>query len=280
VSEAAFQENRLVSSGWLAGLTGAYLKSAGDYMALASTATLMATRPFALAQAASAFALDHDPERASQVYLQGGRLSDATFYEMEALGGYYALPAFDIAAARGDWPAALAALREEAAAIEAGKASHPALSLLQPVLIRPLQALAMARTGDIAGARLTIESTALDCYRCLRVRGQVAIASNDWALSERWFAAAIHQAPQVPFAYEELGEARLARGELHGAIAAFQAASAREPRFADPLKGWGDALARQGRWRDALSKYDAALKHAPHWSALKLAREAAARHAS
>ena len=52
------------------------------------------------------------------------------------------------------------------------------------------------------------------------------------------------------------------------------------PHFADPLKGWGDALARQGRWHDALAKYDEALKYAPAWLALQQARDAAARHAN
>ena len=46
------------------------------------------------------------------------------------------------------------------------------------------------------------------------------------------------------------------------------------PRFADPLKAWGDALVKQRRPKEALAKYDEALKYAPNWGALKAARAA------
>jgi tetratricopeptide (TPR) repeat protein len=69
----------------------------------------------------------------------------------------------------------------------------------------------------------------------------------------------------------------LARGDLAGAVGKFEFAHTKGPHFADPLKGWGDALVRQGKWIDALAKYDEALKYAPTWPELRLARELAER---
>lgn len=43
------------------------------------------------------------------------------------------------------------------------------------------------------------------------------------------------------------------------------------PRWANPLKGWGDALAGQGDHRGALRKYEAAEDRAPRWGALHIA---------
>jgi tetratricopeptide (TPR) repeat protein len=69
----------------------------------------------------------------------------------------------------------------------------------------------------------------------------------------------------------------LAKGDAAGAAAKFDAAHRASPRFADALKGWGDALALQGQSQAAFRKYDEALKYAPNWTALKEAREAGAK---
>ena len=98
-----------------------------------------------------------------------------------------------------------------------------------------------------------------------------------WPAADRWFAEAVRQAPSLPAAYAEWGEARLARGDLDGAIAKFSLAHERGPRFADPLKGWGDALGRQGRWSEAVRRYDQALADAPAWRDLIRAHAVAAR---
>ena len=150
---------------------------------------------------------------------------------------------------------------------------------MQAVWIRPLAALAQARSGDIAGAQTLIATTPLDCYLCVRVRGLIAAEAKDWPTAERWFAEAARQGPSLPFAYTEWGEMRLAKGDLPGAIAVFEIAHRDGPQFADPLKGWGDALARQGQWGEALGKYDLALAAGPAWQALRQARDEAARRA-
>jgi tetratricopeptide (TPR) repeat protein len=143
-------------------------------------------------------------------------------------------------------------------------------------LDRPRSALMRARTGDIAGAEALIAATPLDCYLCLRTRGQIAATKRDWPSADRWFGEAVRQAPSLPFAYTEWGDARLARGDQEGAINLYRTAHDKSPNFPDALKGWGDALARQGKWRPALSKYDDALKTVPAWIALHQARDAAA----
>jgi len=141
----------------------------------------------------------------------------------------------------------------------------------------PLLAKARAMAGDIAGGEAMIAATPLDCYLCVRVRGKVAALARDWPAADRWFAEAVRQGPSLPAAYAEWGEARLARGDLDGAIAKFSLAHVRGPRFADPLKGWGDALGRQGHWSEAVRRYDQALADAPAWRDLIRARAVAAR---
>ena len=285
ITEAAFQENRLISRAYLAGQVGDYAKAAADYAKLASPGrakSMVASLDlpgFYLSQIADLLALNHDVGGASAALAGAMAADDVRFYMTEADSGFYALPAYQVAAARGDWPAALARLRATEALIEAQKAAHPVIGLMQPTLLRPLEAQALARTGDLAGAETLIASTPLDCYRCLRVRAEVAAARGDWPAAERWFAEAVRQAPSIPFAYAEWAEARLARGDPAGAIVLFRTANLKGPGFADPLKGWGDALARQGLWSEAVAKYDAALKDAPAWRALRRSHDAAARYA-
>lgn len=48
-------------------------------------------------------------------------------------------------------------------------------------------------------------------------------------------------------------------------------ATAKAPRWADPLKYWGDALAAGGDHRGAIRKYRDAAERAPRWGGLHLA---------
>lgn len=79
------------------------------------------------------------------------------------------------------------------------------------------------------------------------------------------------RAPSLPFAFSEWGEAKLARGDIAGAIVLFRQAQAIGPRWADPVKYEADALVRQGDDRAALRGYAAAAKLAPRWGALHIA---------
>jgi len=109
----------------------------------------------------------------------------------------------------------------------------------------------------------------------VRTRAKIAAAAGDSTTADRWFAEAVRQAPDLPTAYTEWGQALLARGDLAGAARELSLAHDKGPRFADPLKTWGDVLVKQGHPDQALSKYDEALKYAPDWAALKQARETA-----
>lgn len=276
VTAAAFEENRLVSSAFLAGLTGAYGQAATTYGDLAAYGHSGETPAFYYAQAAWALAAKHDVDGAAAALAKAGPL-DTPFYVEAAREGYNNLPAYQLAVARGDWPAALAHLRMIDAQIEAGKAAQPSLGLMQPVLVWPLLARALVRTGDVAGGAKLIATTPLDCYLCVRVRGEVAAAMNDWAAADRWYAEAVRQARSIPFAYDEWGRTRLARQDYSAAIASFRTAYGLEPRFADAIKYWGDALAAQGQWAAARDKYDAALQLAPAWEEVRRARDVADR---
>ncbi len=129
---------------------------------------------------------------------------------------------------------------------------------------------AKAEQGDIAGARLMIASTPLDCYDCLRLRGKIDEVARDWGGAAYWYALAVREAPSIPMAFDNWGEMLLAKGDAAGAIARFQEAVALGPRFADPLEGWGEALMRENRSDLALEKFEAANQLAPDWGRLHL----------
>jgi tetratricopeptide (TPR) repeat protein len=139
------------------------------------------------------------------------------------------------------------------------------MRLMQLVWIRPLQALAMAKAGDVSGADALIEPTAADCYLCLRVRGLIAAERRDWPAADRWFGEAVRQAPSVPFAYADWGAERLQRNDADGAMAVLQKAHEAGPHFAEPLELMGEALMRNGDFRGAIAKFGQADEAAPRW---------------
>jgi tetratricopeptide (TPR) repeat protein len=185
-----------------------------------------------------------------------------------------------VAGCRRDAAGGLSAAETLRAADEQALAKAPkntAAYLMSKIetLDRPRSALMRARTGDIAGAEALIAQTPLDCYLCLRTRGQAAALKQDWPAADRWFGEAVRQAPSLPFAYSEWGDAKAAKGDLEGAVSLYRTAHQKSPHFPDALKGWGDALARQGRFGAARSAYDQALREAPAWRDLRRARDAA-----
>jgi tetratricopeptide (TPR) repeat protein len=146
----------------------------------------------------------------------------------------------------------------------------PALSL----------AIAKARLGDATGAQALLAPMPSDCYPCARARGVVAAIAGDRPAAEQWFAVAIKQAPSLPQAFVERGNAYLPWGNVAGALTDAEHAVQLSPHYTDAWKLWGDALARQSQFKLALAKYDEALKYAPNWAALKEAREAAVKQKS
>lgn len=135
----------------------------------------------------------------------------------------------------------------------------------------PRLALALARTGDMDGARAVLARATPGVYWTLIAQGQVAAIVGDVRGSERWFAAAAAAAPSLADAHLAWGRARLERGDTAGAARMFAIAAGRAPRWAAPLKFWGDALLAQGDEAGAVRKYRAAAERAPNWGALHLA---------
>jgi tetratricopeptide (TPR) repeat protein len=266
-----FEGNRVISVAWLETLTGDIQKSVKDWTLAVDKPFWMGTEKLATALVATAYAVNHDPESARAV---AGALPpdvDQSSLALAAINGFYPLPTYWIAVGGDDWSHALADARLSDDWLESHAATNKLLTPLRGVWIQPLEALALAHTGDIAGAEKMAAATPLDCYLCVRVRGQIAALKHDWPSAEQWFAEATRQAPSLPYAFSEWGEMRLAKGDFDAAITRFELAHKKTRQFADALKGWGDALARKGQAKAAVAKYDDALKYSPNWAALKQA---------
>ena len=265
-SQYFFEQNKLLGRAWLQFITPDYLGSAATWTKVADQHASTSGGARDAAMAATAYALDHDPAAARQAMASLPGPGVAGLLWDIAQGAFPALPAYWTAAVdTGDWSTALADARSVDAALEAGKAQRPIYGLMQQVWIWPLQALALARTQDLAGAQALIGKTPLDCYLCLRVRGQIAAAAGDRPASDRWFKEAVRQAPSSPFAYTEWGEALLAAGDTGAAIAQLTQAQAKAPQFADPIELTGEALLKKGDPNAAVAKFAEAARHAPRW---------------
>ena len=137
-------------------------------------------------------------------------------------------------------------------------------------ILRPWLALAKAHLGDVAGGQSLIATTPLDCYDCVRIRGQIAAIAGNPVQADSWFARAVHDGPSLPFAYHDWGRSLLARGKPDEAIAQFTIANKKSPHFADALQGWGEALMAKNQSHLALEKFAEAEKYAPNWGRLHL----------
>ncbi|NEX93639.1 hypothetical protein [Caulobacter sp. 17J65-9] len=185
-----------------------------------------------------------------------------------SVGGGDYVPQWFEAAEVGDWAGAAAvAERVVAATAKTGRAGE----VMRLRFSIPRLAEARAHAGDIAGARALIAPTPLDCVMCVRTRGKIAALADDAGHADRWFAEAVRLAPSPPYAWAEWGQARLARGDLDGAIERFKTAQRLGPGWADPYKFEGDARARRGEHGAAIRLYRKAAERAPHWGALHLA---------
>jgi tetratricopeptide (TPR) repeat protein len=276
-TEEFFENTKLLSTAWLDTISGDIQKSAQDWTLAEAAPDYLESRKVTPALAATAYALDHDPDSAKKIVEALEPNDDPSFLQADAIAAFNALPAYWIAATSNNWPAALADARACDSWLELHAAENKLFAHLRLVWIQPLEALAMARSGDIAGAETRVATTPLDCYLCVRARGQIAAIRGDWAKAEHWYAEAVRQGPSLPFAFSEWGEMLLSKGDLDGAIAKFESAHQKTPQFADALKGWGDALMRQGKAKAAVEKFDEALAYAPNWKELKEAHLAASK---
>jgi tetratricopeptide (TPR) repeat protein len=266
-TRAYFEQNSLISSAYLTSLVGDLKRSADQWLRVAKTPEYQGLPRLSYALAATMFALNHDPESAQRAMEPLGTPDDTSFLQANAISAFMGLPGYWLAAERADWRAALDDAQAADAWLDDHKVKLPVMGLMQSVWIRPLEALAMAKAGDVGGAETLIEVTSADCYLCLRVRGQIATEKHDWPTAERWFEEATRQAPSLPFAFTEWGVERLTRGDAEGAIAVLQRAHEVGPHFAEPLELTGEALMRKGDYSGAVAKFRLADELAPRWGA-------------
>ncbi|HEX3809370.1 MAG TPA: hypothetical protein VHW02_06680 [Rhizomicrobium sp.] len=219
------------------------------------------------ALAAQALANAHDPAHASETLTGAGMASDVDAMHAADYAWQPALPFYAIAAARGDWHAARDGLLKL-------KAALPKMTAVARQIWKtsgqPDLAYSEAKLGNFAQARGAAAITPMDCYLCLRRRGQIEALQKNWPQAGHWFDAAVKQAPSLPFAYSDWGAALMTKGDLDDAIAKFTAANQKGPHFADPLEMWGEALIAKNRSDLALGKFEDANKHAPNWGRLHL----------
>jgi tetratricopeptide (TPR) repeat protein len=267
VTEGFFEGNRLIANGYLAGQLGDFRKSVAELSRLQAVSNLYGPER---AGTADSFVLDHDPGAAANEIASFDTKDDTPFLTNDADEGWKSMPVYWIAVAHGDWRGALADARASDAWLVSRTPEHRVLGLMRPVLVEPLEALAMAKSGDIRGAEALIGETPLDCYFCVRVRGQIASEKRDWKSATGWLADASRLAPSLPSAYLDWGAMLLRKGDIDGAMAKFAIAHQKGPHFADPLEMWGEALIAKNRSDLALAKFEEASKYAPNWGRLHL----------
>jgi tetratricopeptide (TPR) repeat protein len=263
-SEVFYSSNRILARAWLSFLEADY-KGSSAWWGQTNSDTAFGGWALGPLMVATTNTLGHDLSAARKAMTLATQTSDAEAAWNIAMGAFPALPRYWMFAELGQWDKALADAREFDAVLETGKASRPVYGLMQQVLSWPLESLALAHSGDVAAAQALIGKTPLDCYPCLRVRGQVAALARDWPAAERWFVEAQRQAPSVPRAYAEWGRMRLDKGDPDGAIAVLRIATAKAPHFADPPQIWGEALMAKGDVAGASRKFAEAAKLAPNW---------------
>ena len=264
-SEVFYSSNRVLARAWVSFLEADYGGSRAWWIQTNSGANFGAAWALGPLMVATTDTLGHDLPAARKALTLARWATDSEAAWNIATGAFPALPHYWMSAELGQWDKALAEARAFDATLEAGKAARPVYGLMQQVLSWPLEAVALAHTGDVTAAQALIGRTPLDCYPCLRARGQVAAQARDWPAAERWFAEAAHQAPSLALAYAEWGRMRLAKGDPVGAIAVLRTAADKAPRFADPPEIWGEALMAQGDFAGASKKFAEAGKLAPNW---------------
>ena len=265
----AVEVEQQVVPGMIAEATGDYREATRHERLLRALPDYSNSQQFAPMMLAADLALDHDV--AGSLAAGGNAPNLETTILSWTLGantwGLPPLPALQRARAIDDWRVArddLVGIDTRAATLSTG------VRELRKVLTWPWLALAEARLGDFAAAHVQINQTPTDCYLCVRVRARIAAAEKNWPEATRWFSEAVRQAPQLPFAESEWGQALLARGDTVGAIEKFAAAHDEGPRYADPLEMWGEALAEQKNFDAALAKYGEADQYAPKWGRLHM----------
>jgi tetratricopeptide (TPR) repeat protein len=244
-------------------LTGDFQEAARRSAPFTEAPDRSGSRAAALWYLARSLALNHRPGEASAVLSDAHLLSGAHHAGDWSFSAHVAIARQIADIEEEKWDAALA---DDAQARQfAAGSPDPRNRYLMERQLTPWTAYAMARSGDLAAAGALIATTPLDCDQCLRMRGRIAALQGDRAGAERWFAAAVRQAPEIPFGYADWGRMLLASGDAAGAIAKLRIAREKGSHYADALELWGEALMMQRDYPGALAKFAEANSYAPRW---------------
>ena len=245
-------------------LLGDYRDEVSEQVRLQVLPEFYGSHEQARVQQAATLALDHDTQAAAAMW---PGMSDAEISRTIAKWQSASAVKLYSAEVLEDWPAALAEAQGLDTVVR-GYAALPdggaALDVLRTTLW-PHEARILAHLGRGPEAWAMIIQTPSDCYDCVRARGEIAALAGRRAEVDRWFAEAVRQGPSLPHAHLDWARARLARGDVDGAIAELTLAHAKGPHFADPLEQWGEALMRKGDFGGAAGKFTAADREAPRW---------------
>ena len=179
------------------------------------------------------------------------------------------------AAAAGDWATVRSGL--DPAVAESKAALTVIQAPLTPTRIAsvywPAYAGMYVTLGDTGKARelvalATARAEAANGYDLKLALGRLAAREGDWRAADRHFAAAVRQAPSIPFAWLAWGDSFARRGDARRALDLYDAAHRKGRGWADPLKRRGDLMMRQGRFGQAIIDYRRAADRAPRWAAL------------
>jgi tetratricopeptide (TPR) repeat protein len=154
--------------------------------------------------------------------------------------------------------------------VSALQAQFPGTRDLGGCQMEPLAAYALARLGDLPAALARIQRTPLDCYDAVIMRGKIAELAGDRAGADHWFGQAVGMAPTIVFAHQAWAEAKLARGDLDGALAEARIGRKLAPRFADPLAAEGEVMLARRDAKAAARLFARAAQFAPRWGRLHL----------
>ena len=258
-------EDRAVRAEYL----GDYLDAVASADALAESADYGGSNESAPIAKAADLAADHDISGSLSVAPGVDQEIPSIRLAANFLASFFLpnLPAYRRAVAMGDWKAARDDLVRLRLAPEKWAGGIGPITAAQLI---PLLADAEAHLGNFARAHELIDRSALDCYLCTRVRGNVATLEKNWAAADHWYARATALAPSIPFAYLEWARMLAAKGDLNGAVAKLESANRKGPHFADPLEMWGEVLIAKNRSDLALVKFEEAAKYAPNWGRLHL----------
>lgn len=143
-----FDNNKIISAAWLESLTGDNQSAIRDWTLAETAPDYLGTVELAPALAATAYAINHDPDSARKIIESLEPNDDPSFLQADAIDAFSALPVYWIAAAANDWTAALADARACDTWLDAHTPAHKLLGRLRPVWIQPLIAsLRLCRMG-------------------------------------------------------------------------------------------------------------------------------------